>query len=216
MRRFPIEIFIVVLAVVMLALGWRIYGAGEMGRFAPAIHAQKAPSALYARLLIHYPKPPIDQEEYRMSDVEGVSRFEYQIRGYNGHEITVTAPPARVYDVSFFFGRLDQDGIWQLVNRPPRPNAEALYTVYVKQLADYQQGERTVTFTNPKYWATKAVRQYSIDLSKGIPKDLVRLQSTVVADPRYEQIIDDFRNFGPDEFRHNVAAAQARIRGMHG
>lgn len=216
MRRFPIEIFIIVLAVVMLALGWRIYGAGEMGRFAPAIHAQKAPSELYARLLIHYPKPPIDQEEYRMSDVEGVSRFEYQIRGYNGHEITVTAPAARVYDVSFFFGRLDQDGIWQLVNRPPRPNAEALYTVYVKQLADYQQGQRTVTFTDPKYWATKAVRQYSIDLSKGIPKDLVHLQGTELADPRYEQIIDDFRNFGPDEFRHNVAGAQARIRGMHG
>jgi hypothetical protein len=216
MRRFPIEIFIIVLAVVMLALGWRIYGAGEMGRFAPAIHAQKAPSELYARLLIHYPKPPIDQEEYRMSDVEGVSRFEYQIRGYNGHEITVTAPAARVYDVSFFFGRLDQDGIWQLVNRPPRPNAEALYTVYVKQLADYQQGQRTVTFTDPKYWATKVVRQYSIDLSKGIPKDLVHLQGTELADPRYEQIIDDFRNFGPDEFRHNVAAAQARIRGMHG
>jgi hypothetical protein len=216
MRRFPIEIFIVVLAVVMLALGWRIYGTGEMGRFAPAIHAQKAPSQLYARLMIHYPKPPIDQEEYRMSDVEGVSRFEYQIRGYNGHEITVTAPAARVYDVSFFFGRLDQDGIWQLVNRPPRPNAAALYTVYVKQLADYQQGQRTVTFTDPKYWATKAVRQYSIDLSKGIPKDLVHLQGTQLADPRYQQIIDDFRNFGPDEFRHNVAAAQARIRGMHG
>jgi hypothetical protein len=86
----------------------------------------------------------------------------------------------------------------------------------VKQLADYQQGQRTVTFTDPKYWATKAVRQYSIDLSKGVPKDLVHLQGTQLADPRYEQIVDDFRNFGPDEFRHNVAAAQARIRGMHG
>ena len=44
MRRFPIEIVIVALCVVFLILGWRIYGAGEMGRFAPAIHAQKAPS----------------------------------------------------------------------------------------------------------------------------------------------------------------------------
>jgi hypothetical protein len=216
MRRFPIEIFIVVLAVIMLVLGWRIYGPGEMGRFAPAIHAQKAPSELYARLVVRYPKPPIDQEEYRMSDVEGVSRFQYSIRGYNGHEIIVTAPAARVYDVSFFFGRLDQDGIWQLVNRPPRPNADATYTVYVKQLADYQHGERTVTFTNPNYWATKVAREYSIDLSKGVPKDLVHLGSTQAADPHYEQIVSDFRNFGPDEFRHNVAAAQARIRGMHG
>src|SRR5580700_558102 len=216
MRRFPIEIFIVVLAVVMLALGWRIYGAGEMGRFAPAIHAQKAPSALYARLLIHYPKPPIDQEEYRMSDVEGVSRFEYQIRGYNGHEITVTAPAARVYDVSFFFGKLDQDGIWQLVNRAPLPGADASYTVYVKQVVDYKHGERTVTFTNPRYWATKKGHEFEIDLSKGVPSDLVHMQSTQVADPRYEEIVNDFREFGPDEFRRNVENAERRIRGLHG
>lgn len=215
MRRFPIEIFIVVVAVVMLILGWKIYGAGEMGRFAPAIHAQKAPSQLYARLEIRYPKPPILTETYRMSDVEGVSRFTYEIRSYNGRLITVTAPAARVYDVSFFFGRLDQDGVWQLLNRPPRPNPDARYTVWVKQLADYKQGERTVTFTNPQYWATKITRQYAIDLSKGVPRDLVHLASTAQADTRYEQIVKDFRDFGPDEFKRNVADAQARIRSAH-
>ncbi len=213
MRRFPIEVFIVVVAAIMLVLGWKIYGAGEMGRFAPAIHAQKAPSELYAGLTIRYPQPPIEHEIYRMSDIEGVSRFEYEIRGSSGRQITVTAPQARVYDVSFFFGRLDQDGIWQLVNRAPRPNADAHYTVYVKQLADYKQGDRTVTFTNPHYWATKAARQYQIDLSKGVPRDLVHLAGTQLADPRYAQIVKDFRDFGPDEFRRNVAAAQARIRG---
>lgn len=216
MRRFPIEIVIVALCVVALILGWRIYGAGEMGRFAPVIHAQKAPSALYARLTIHYTRPPIDTEEYRMSDVEGVSSFAYSIRGYDGRQITVNAPPARVYDVSFFFGRLVQDGVWELVNRASLPNANAHYTVFVKQLADYQHGQRTATFTDPHYWATKVERQYTIDLSKGVPRDLLHVQSTEVADPRYEQIIKDFRDFGPDVFRHNVAAAQERIRGSHG
>jgi hypothetical protein len=216
MRRFPIEIVIVVLAVVMLALGWRIYGAGEMGRFGPAIRAQKAPSQLYARLLIRYAKPPIYQEEYRMSDIEGISTFEYSVRGFNGKEVTVKAPPARVYDVSFFVGKLDQDGIWQLDDKPPRPHADAYYTVYVKQLADYKTGERTVTFTNPHYWAKTAGRQFSIDLAKGVPSDLVHIQSTQVADSRYEQIVKDFRDFGPDEFRSNVAAARARVRGAHG
>lgn len=216
MRRFPIELFIIVLAVVMLILGWRIYGAGEMGRFGPAIHAQKAPSELYARMSVRYAKPPIYEEEYRMSDVEGVSSFVYQIRGTRGHQITVMAPPARVYDVSFFFGRLVQDGIWQLVDKPPLPDANAHYTVYVNQLADYQHGRRTVTFTDPQYWATKAGRQFEIDLSKGVPKDLLRIQSSQAVDPRYEQIVIDFRNFGPDEFRHNVEVAQTRIRGMHG
>jgi hypothetical protein len=213
MRRFPIELFILVLAVIMLILGWRIYGAGEMGRFGPVIHAQKAPSGLYARLLIRYSKPPIEEEEYRMSDVEGVSDFQYRIRGFDGREITVKAPEAKVYAVSFFFGRLVQDGVWQLENRPPRPNANAHYTVFVKQVVDYKHGERTVTFTDPHFWATKSGRYYSIDLSKGVPSDLLHMQSSQVADPRYEQIVNDFREFGPDEFRANVAKAQAQIRG---
>ncbi len=216
MRRFPIGILIVVLAVIFLIVGWRIYGAGEMGRFGPAIHAQKAPSELYARLLIQYAKPPIYQEEYRTADIEGVSSFQYTIHGYDGREITVKAPEARVYDVSFFFGRLDQDGVWQLVNRPARPGANAHYTVFVKQLADYQQGQRTVTFTDPQYWAVKTGRYITIDLSKGVPSDLLHVNSTQVADPRYVQIVKDFRDFGPDEFRHNVAVAQQRIRGSHG
>ena len=216
MRRFPIEILIVVLCVVMLFLGWRIYGTGEMGRFGPAIHAQKAPSELYARMLVRYPKAPIYEEEYRMSDVEGVSTFQYRIRGYKGREITVKAPAARVYDVSFFFGKLDQDGVWQLEDKPPRPDADAHYTVYVKQLADYKHGERTVTFTNPRYWASKAGRQFEIDLSKGVPSDLVHLASSQVADSRYEQIVTDFRAFGPDEFRHNVEKARAGIRATNG
>ncbi|HEY2474925.1 MAG TPA: hypothetical protein VGI19_08995 [Candidatus Cybelea sp.] len=213
MRRFPIELFILVLAVIMLILGWRIYGAGEMGRFGPAIHAQKAPSELHAQLLIRYSKPPIEEEEYRMSDVEGVSDFQYRIRGFDGREIRVKAPEARVYDVSFFFGKLVQDGVWQLENKPPRPNANAHYTVFVKQVVDYKHGERTVTFTDPHFWATKSGRYYSIDLSKGVPSDLLHVQSSQVADTRYEQIVNDFREFGPDEFRTNVAKAQAQIRG---
>jgi hypothetical protein len=73
-----------------------------------------------------------------------------------------------------------------------------------------------VTFTDPQYWATKAGRQYTIDLSKGVPRDLLHVQSTEATDPRYAQIVKDFRDFGPDVFRRNVAAAQERIRGTHG
>lgn len=212
MRRFPIEWLIVAICAVGLIIGWRIYGAGEMGRFAPAIHAQRAPSRLYARLVITHAKPPIFQERYEMSDNEGVSTFQYAIRGTQGHVITVKAPAARVYDVSFFFGRLVQDGVWQLDNKAPLPNAPERYAVYVRQAVDYKQGERLVTFTSPHYWATKTGREYQIDLSKGVPSDFTHIASTQVADPRYEQIIKDFRDFGPDVFRHNVAAAQQQIR----
>jgi hypothetical protein len=206
------EILIVVIIVVAIVVGWRIYGPGEMGRFSPVVKAQKAPSELYARLSIRYPKPPIYEEEYSMQDVEGVSTFSYRIRSFECRQITIKAPSGPIYDVSFFFGQLVQDGVWQLVNRQPRPGADAFYTVYVKQRADFREGDRTVTFTNPKYWATTAGRQYQIDLSKQKPNDLLHMQSTQLADPQYQRIVDDFRNFGPDEFRRNVASAQTRAR----
>ncbi|HEU5480795.1 MAG TPA: hypothetical protein VFU90_13205, partial [Candidatus Tumulicola sp.] len=116
----------------------------------------------------------------------------------------------KIYDVSFFFGGLDQDGIWQMVDLPALPHPDAYYSVYVKQLADFKEGERTVTFTNPAYWASHASQQ-EFNLSKTSPRDLLHLQGQK-PDPRYAKIVDDFRSFGPDEFRRNVAAAQQRAR----
>lgn len=213
MRRLPMmELVVVAIIAIGLIVGWRVYGMGEMGRYAPAIKAQKAPSELYAKLTIRYSKPPIYEEEYSMQDVEGVSSFSYRIRSYECRQITINQPSGKIYDVSFFFGGLVQDGVWQLVNRDPRPNATAFYTVYVKQLADYKQGDRTVTFTDPKYWATLPGQRYQMDLSKQNPNDFLTVKGTSVAEPEYQKIVDDFRNFGPDEFRRNVATAQARAR----
>jgi hypothetical protein len=211
MRRLPpLELFIVILTAVFLFVGWRVYGGlhpvDGLG------HAQRAPSQLFARLTIHYTKPPIFEEVYDMRDVEGVSVFQYHIRSYNCKEVIVKAPAEKIYDVSFFFGYLDQIGIWQMVDLAPLPHADAFYAVYVKQLADFKRGERTVTFTNPDYWATHPPeRRFSLDLSKENAGDLLRMQ-TQPADPRYQKVVSEFRKFGPDEFRRNVAAAQARAR----
>jgi hypothetical protein len=219
MRRFPIGWFIIATTIVCGVWGYFYYTPGEMRRLNENARIAHSPSQLYARLLIQYDKPPIYEEEYRMQDIEGVSSFTYRVRGYNGRQVVVTAPPAAVFDVSFFFQRLDQIGIWQLLNKDPRPDADAHYTIYVKQLADYKQGDRTVTFTNPQYWATTAGRQYHIDLSKTSPGDLkdpnnlLKLSSTSLADPRYEQIVSGFRAFGPEEFRNNVAHALANVKG---
>jgi hypothetical protein len=211
MRRFPIvEIIVVIFVIVIAIIGWQVDSYRYHLQY--GTRAKTAPSELYARMTIQYAKPPIYEEAYDMKDIEGVSSFQYRIRSYNCREITIKAPASKITDVSFFFGKLDQDGIWQLTNKAPLPGAAATYTVYVKQLADYQQGERTVTFTDPHYWAVTAGRQFQIDLSKQNPKDLLKMQSTAIADPRYQQVVQDFREFGPDEFRKNVAAAQAHAR----
>lgn len=205
----PWAIFIFV--AVMTIVGIRLYGSHpEFANLSAVEKVKNQPSALYSRLLIRYDKPPIYEEEYDMSDVDGKSKFSYRVRSYDGKQITIAEPTAQAMtDVSFFFGRLVQDGVWDLVDKPPRGNTNVHYTVYVKQLADFKQGDRTIVFTDPHYWATTAGRQYTIDLRKTNPNDLLKLSSTQLADPRYQQVVNDFRNFGPPGFRAKVEAARA-------
>jgi hypothetical protein len=99
------------------------------------------------------------------------------------------------------------------MNKPPAGDTNAHYTLHIHQVADKEQGSRTVTFTDPKYWALEAGRQYHIELSKNSPvPDLTKLQSTTLADPRYQQIVQAFRDFGTDSFRSKVHQAQALVR----
>jgi len=212
MRRFPVGWAILVLAIIAVVLAFRVHWADELHRMSEVRQTTKAPSRIYARMLIRYDKPPIYEEEYRMQDIEGVSTFKYRIRGFNGREITITAPASEIYDVAFFFGSLDEDGVWQLVDQPPRGKTSPEYTVYVQQSVDFKEGKRTITFTDPVYWATTAGRQYEIDLSKTNPNDLLKLQSTQLANPHYLAVVKDFREFGPPIFRQKIAAAQATIR----
>ena len=211
LRRNIVPLAILAFAIFMGVTGYFIYWRGETNRLQQVAKIHLAKSEIYARLLLTYDNPPVYSEEYRMQDVEGRSTFTYTIRSYAGKEISITAPPAAMYDVSFFFGKLDQDGVWQIVNQPPRGNTSVHYTVYVKQVVDFKQGERTVTFTDPHYWATTAGRQYNIDLSKNTPSDLLKMQSTSLADARYQTIVNDFRNFGPDQFRQRIAKARAMM-----
>lgn len=211
MRRFPIALVIFLFAAVIAIFAFVMYFPGAMVRWNHVSKIKEARSEIYTRMLVHYDKPPVYEEEYRMQDVDGVSTYEYRIRGYNGRQVTIAAPDRRVYDVSFFYGRLNQEGIWELVNQAPRGDTDVHYTIFVKQVVDNRQGDRTIVFTDPRYLATQAGRQYHIDLSKNKPGDLLKMQSTVLADPRYQTIVNEFRTFGPDRFRRAVAAARARV-----
>jgi hypothetical protein len=212
-RRFPIvELTIILLAVTAVVAIFVVNYPIEKKRAEEVAKRRACPSQIYSRLLIHYDKPPIYEEEYRMQDIEGKSAFDYRIRSYNGKQVTIAAPERAMTDVSFFFGRIDQLGVWKLTNQPPVGNTDTHYTIYVKQLVECEQGERTITFTDPHYWATKAGRQYAIDLSKQNPKDLLKMKSTSLADPRYEQIVNEFRTFGPPSFQKKIAAARAAMQ----
>lgn len=212
MRRSSIvPLAILVFSVVTLIVGISFYWKPETNRINDVARIQNQPSAIYATLLMQYDHPPIYQEEYRMQDIDGVSTFQYRIRSYGGKQVTLTAPKHVTTDVSFFFGKLVLDGVWNLMDKPPRGNTHVLYTVYVNQKADFKQGDRTIVFTDPHYWATTAGRQFHIDLRKTNPNDLLTLQSTQLADPHYQQIVNDFLTFGSESFRAKIAQVHASI-----
>ena len=183
----------------------------------PQLHnVRNSRSVLDLSMDIKYAAPPIYEEQYHMRNNNGVSTAQYRIQGYSGKVVTITLPPDKTYAVTFFFEEVVQDGIWQLMSKPPTGNTDARYTLHIFQVADNKQGQRTVMFTDPHYWATTAGRQYQIVLSKNSPTpDLTKLNSTTLADPRYQQIVRAFRNFGPPSFRQKVANAQALIRSSH-
>lgn len=174
------------------------------------------PTLLDARLTIRYDKPPIYEERYVMRNDNGASTMQYYVRGYSGKVVTITEPPSETYAVTFFFESIVADGIWQLMDKPPAGNTSVHYTLFVHQIADNRQGSRTITFTDPQYWAVMAGRQYSIHLGGKAPiPNLLTLKSTSLADPRYLKIVNAFRDFGPASLRRKIAAARRLVSRSH-
>jgi hypothetical protein len=87
--------------------------------------------------------------------------------------------------------------------------------VTIEQTAQGESGRRTFSFTDPKYWAVAAGREYHIRLDPRKPTpnqaDLLRLDSTSIAEPRYAKIVDDFAAFGSPAFHRTVASARAKL-----
>lgn len=213
--RIPIGLIIAVFLVVAIALSLRFAPPINWSTFRSAGQVQSAPSDIYARLDIAYDHPPIQSERYEMDDRNGTSSFSYTIVRYAGpralvHE-TIKVPPEATYEVSFFFGQLVSDGVWDIVSQQPRGNTSVHYTVTVRQTEDYRSGSHVVTFTDPHYWAVTAGREFHIHLSRTGPlPNILTLQGNGIRDPRYLKIVDDFLQFGPPAFRAAIAHARAQ------
>ncbi|MHB8432457.1 MAG: hypothetical protein ACYC8W_02080 [Candidatus Tyrphobacter sp.] len=214
-RRFPIGLVIVIFAIVAIGLTLRFVAPREFGRITTVASVKNAPSDVYASLDIRYDHPPIYSETYAVRDNNGASSYSYTIVRADGprtrERVTIEAPPHATYEVSFFLGRLQSDGIWDVPSRPARGDTAVTYALTVRQTETYQHGAHTVTFTDPHYWATSAGREFHLHLSpKGPLPNILQLQGTSIRDPRYEQIVGDFRSFGPPQFRAEIARARAK------
>jgi hypothetical protein len=212
MRRFPTTLLIVLIAVAGAIVGWRVFVPLESQRYTAVQQVRQQTTAFHASETVTHLKGPIAREEWRLDNANGVSTASYSAENRAGTRVAKFTAPIRGYDVTFAFEELVRDGVWELTNRPYRGNLNDAYTVSVEQRIGARGGSRTFSFTDPHYLATTAGRQYEIHLDpkKPVP-DLLTLQSTSTADPRYQKIVDDFATFGPPGFRQTVAAARKKL-----
>lgn len=204
------------MVVLAAVTGWFIFADEERSRYHAVEALINTKSESRVQMKVAYDRGPVASEEYNIHDNNGHSDAIYQIVAANGKTFTITSPTTQTYTVPFFFEKLVADGIWKITNRPQRGDTNAHYTLYVYQLVQNKHGDRTITFTDPHYLATTAGRQFQIHLDKNKPTpDLLKLSSTSAADPRYQQLVDDFRTFGTPNFRKKVAEVQRQVRSLH-
>ena len=212
MRRFPTTPLIIVLAVIGIIAGWRLFYSSEAQRYKDVRTVRAQRSELHLVEALTHDKGPIAREEWRLDNVDGKSSAAYSAENRAGTRVAKFSEPIAGYDVTFAFEKLVQDGIWELQTRPLRGNTTDVYTITVFQVAGDRSGKHTFSFTDPHYIAVTAGRQYHIHLDKNKPvPDLLTLQSTSTADDRYGKIVADFGSFGPARFKQTVAAAREKL-----
>lgn len=213
MPKNPIPIAIFALCVVAAAIGYFIFAGEESTRYRQTQAVINSPSVVNLRMHVDYDRGAVASEEYKLQDSNGRSTAQYTIVAQSGKTYTITSPPSKTYTVPFFFEKLEQDGLWKVTSQPPRGDTTSHYTIAVEQTVQNEQGSRLVKFTDPHYWATTAGRQFQIHLDKNKPTpDLLKMSSKALADPRYQQLVDDFRTFGTPGFRRKVEQVQANVR----
>jgi hypothetical protein len=211
MRRFPVTPFILVAVVITAVSGWYLYAKPEHDRFVAVQRVLASRSEIRLTYVIEHGDGPIAREVWSMQNLNGTSVASYAATDRKGTTATFDQPIVG-YSVTFLFDKLVQDGIWELHTRQGRGPSRDIYAVTIAQVADKASGSHHFEFTDPHYLATTAGREYHIHLDPNKPlPDLLRLQSTSVADPRYQQIVDDFQQFGSPRFKQTIVAAREKL-----
>ena len=163
-------------------------------------------------MTVAYARGPIAEESYVLIDDDGVSLATYSVTDRKGDRAHFDET-IRGYGVSFVFEKLVQDGIWQLDSKPARGRDEPIYTVSVQQTVQREHGARSVSFSDPEYWAKAREFHLTLDPHKATPDeaDLVKLESSTNPDSRYLNVVNDFRGFGSPAFKATIASARKKL-----
>lgn len=213
MRRIPvIPIFILLLVVLGGVVTWRLFAKQETERHNAVAHVQARKTYFKMVMIVDHASGNIGREEYTLIDDNGKSKASYAVSDRKG-TIAKFDDDVPGYDVSFAFGKAVQDGIWRLNTKHRRALDEDGYTVHVEQIADEEHGSRTVTFTNPAFWAKTAEYHITLDPNKKTPSmsDILKLQAVSNRDPDYLAVVSDFKEFGSPKFKQMIAATREAL-----
>jgi hypothetical protein len=211
MRRFPVTLLILVAVVVAIAGSWMLFAKNEHDRYIAVERVNHSRSEIRLSYAVVHTSGALAREVWTMKNIDGHSTASYTAVDRHGTKATFDEAIAG-YDVTFLFDKLVQDGIWELETRPFRGSSETLHVVDIAQVADKSSGSHRFQYSDAHYIATEAGREYHIHLDPNKPvPDLVNLQSTTTADPRYEKISGDFEQFGSARFKATMAEARAKL-----
>ena len=162
-------------------------------------------------------KGPIGSETYRITNNNGAVTMFYSASNRDGTLTKEFNVPLSGPNATFLFQQLGADGIWELDDKPIRTHPNDEYVVEVAQTLGDQGGSRAFGFSDPHYWATTKAEEFQIRMpAKSMQRlNLARVGSAgrSLRDPRYQQIVDEIRAFGPpsvlqaeDLIRSEIAA----------
>ncbi len=211
MRRFPVTLLVLVAVVVAVVGGWLLFAKSEHDRFVAVQKVGEQRSEIRLTYTLSHTGGAIAREVWFFQNINGHSTATYTAVDRHGNKATFDEQIVN-YDVTFLFDRVVADGIWELETRPFRGSSQTLHIVEIAQTAGKDHGSHRFQFSDAHYIATEAGREYHIHLDphKPVP-DLMSLQSTSTADPRYEKIATDFEQFGSPRFKATIAQARAKL-----
>jgi hypothetical protein len=211
MRRFSVTLLILIAALVAIVGGWMLFAKSEHDRYVAVDRVNHSRSEFRLSYTVAHTSGPIAREVWNMQNINGHSVAAYTAVDRHGNKATFDEQIAG-YEVTFLFDQLVADGIWDLETRPFLGSSQTLHVVEISQVADQASGSHRFQFSDAHYIATEAGREYHIHLDphKPVP-DLMTLQSTSTADPRYEKIAADFEQFGSPRFKATIAQARAKL-----
>ena len=205
--------WIVILAFVALA------AAGYLMFMKPFLKAEpeldrvlKARSTWTVSMQMYKQTGPISQETYRISNDNGASKMFFSATNQDGTLTKWFDVPLSGPSPTFLFEQLRADGIWELDDKPARPNSKQQYVVEVAQTLGDEGGSRAFGFSDPQYWATTKAEEFQLRLPaksmRGLNLSHIASAGRPLRDTRYFKIVREIESFGPQ----SVLEAENKIR----